>query len=237
MTWLLEFYRSPMAKKAVMAVTGIMLFGFVFGHMVGNLKLYQGVYDSGPHQEAYKIDVYGEALRELGAPVLGHSQALWLARLGLLAAVALHMHSAWSLTRLSHKARPDRYVKTAPQAATYASRTMRWGGVIIVLFIVYHLLHLTTGNVHSEFEHGAVFSNVVNGFLNPWISGFYIVAQIALGFHLYHGLWSLFQTLGWSGPRMNAFRQQFAAAFAVIVSVVNISFPIAVLTGVVNLGG
>ena len=237
MSWILDFYRSAMGKKAVMAVTGVMLFGFVFGHMVGNLKLYQGTYEAGPHEGSYKIDVYAEGLRELGAPVLGHGQALWIARLGLLAAVLIHIHAATSLTLLSRRARPVAYAETAPQAATYASRTMRWGGVILLLFVVYHLMHLTFGNVHPEFEPGRVYENVVRGFRNPWASGSYVVAQVALGFHLYHGLWSLFQSLGWNGPRLNVFRRQFAAAFALLISVANISFPVAVLTGLVPLGG
>lgn len=228
MSWILDFYRSAMAKKAVMAVTGILLFGFVFGHMVGNLKLYQG---------PGKIDEYAVGLREIGSPILGHEQALWIARIGLLAAVLLHIHAATSLTLLNRRARPVSYAKTKSRASTYASRTMRWGGVIILLFIVYHLMHLTIGNVHSDFEEGAVYKNVVVGFQNPLVSGFYIVAQIALGFHLYHGLWSLLQSLGLNGPRLNIARRQFAAAFAVIVSAVNISFPVAVLTGLVTLGG
>lgn len=237
MSWILELYRSAMGKKAVMAVTGLLLFGFVVGHMVGNLKLYLGVYESGPHAGAYKIDVYGEGLREIGAPILGHGQALWIARLVLLAAVLIHIHAATSLTLLSRRARPVAYAQKTPQAADYASRTMRWGGVIILLFVVYHLLHLTFGSVHPHFAPGRVHDNVVYGFRNPWVSGFYIAAQIALGFHLYHGLWSLFQSLGLSGPRLDAFRRQFAAAFAVLISVGNISFPVAVLTGLVPLGG
>ena len=237
MSWILDFYRSAMGKKAVMAVTGVMLFGFVFGHMVGNLKLYQGVYASGPHAGEHKIDVYAEGLRELGAPILGHGQALWIARIGLLAAVLIHIHAAASLTLLSRRARPVSYAKAVPQTATYASRTMRWGGVIILLFVVYHLMHLTFGNVHPDFEHGRVHDNVVSGFSNPWVSGFYVAAQVALGFHLYHGVWSLFQSLGLNGPRLNVFRRQLAAAFAVLISGANISFPVAVLTGLVTLGG
>ncbi|NJL27923.1 MAG: succinate dehydrogenase cytochrome b subunit [Thermoanaerobaculia bacterium] len=233
MSWLFDFYRSALGKKAVMAVTGIVLFGFVFMHMVGNLKLYMGCDDHG----VPKINVYAEGLREIGAPILGHGQALWIARLGLLAAVGLHMLSAYQLTMINRRARPGQgYARFTPQASTYASRTLRWGGVILLLFIVYHLMHLTLGNVHSDFVAGDVFRNVVVGFSNPLVSGFYIVAQVALGFHLYHGLWSLFQSLGWNGPRLNTFRQRFAAAFAIIVSVANISFPLAVLAGFVKLG-
>lgn len=226
MGWILDLYRSPMTKKVVMAVTGLMLFGFVLGHMIGNLKIYGG---------AEKLDNYAVGLREFGAPILGHGEFLWIARGGLLAAVLLHIWSAWQLTLINRRARPQGYVKETHQRSTYASRTMRWGGVILLLFIVYHLLHLTTGDVHSQFEHGKVYANVVHGFSNPLISAFYIVAQIALGFHLYHGLWSLFQSLGLSGPRFDPLRQKFAMAFSLIVSLVNISFPVAVLAGFIKL--
>ncbi len=225
MTWILELYRSAMAKKAAMAVTGIMLFGFVLGHMVGNLKLFLG---------PEKINAYAEGLRDLGAPVFGHGDILWLARIGLLAAVGVHMLAAWQLTLLNRKARPISYAAQVPQAATYASRTMRFGGVTILLFVIYHLLHLTAGRVHADFQHGDVHHNLVVAFQNPLIAGFYILAVTALGFHLYHGLWSLFQSLGLSGPRLNVFRRQFAAAFAVIVTVGFISVPVAILIGFIS---
>lgn len=220
-----DFYGSTLTKKAVMAVTGLILFGFVLGHMIGNLKLYGG---------EQMLNHYAEGLREMGAPVFGHGQLLWVARIGLIVAVLLHMWSAWALTRISHRARPHGYAKVDRQAATYASRTMRWGGVILLFFIVYHLLHLTFGSVHADFDPKNVYHNVVSGFQNPLISGFYIVGQIFLGMHLYHGLWSMFQSLGWAGPRFNRARRQFAVAFALIVSLANISFPVAVLTGFVK---
>jgi succinate dehydrogenase / fumarate reductase cytochrome b subunit len=228
MSWIVDFYRTAMGKKAVMAVTGIALFGFVLGHLVGNLKLYMG-----PEH----LDHYAEALRELGAPFFARGQVLWIVRLGLLAALAVHVHAAVTLTLLNRRARPKSYVKTTPQASTYASRTMIWGGAVIALFVVYHLLHFTTGDVHPDFEPGAVYHNVVTGFLNPWVSAFYVAAQIALGLHLYHGLWSLFQTLGWNGPRVNVFRRRMAAVLAVVICAGNVSFPIAVLAGAVRLGG
>ncbi|MEM9594485.1 MAG: succinate dehydrogenase cytochrome b subunit [Acidobacteriota bacterium] len=225
MGWIIDLYRSPMTKKVVMAVTGLMLFGFVVAHMAGNLKLYAG---------AEKLDAYALGLKELGAPLFGYGQVVWIMRTGLLAAVFLHILSAWQLTQINRKARPQRYAVARHQKSTYASRTMRWGGVIIILFVVYHLLHFTTGHVHSDFVYGEVYNNVVSGFQQPLVSGFYVLAQIALGFHLYHGLWSMFQSLGLSGERFNRFRNVFAVAFAVIVSAVNISFPVAVLTGLVH---
>ncbi|MCP3961210.1 MAG: succinate dehydrogenase cytochrome b subunit [bacterium] len=230
MTWILEIYRSAMAKKAVMAVTGVVLFGFVLGHMVGNLKVFLGPVES----DIYKIDLYAEGLRTFGAPFLGHGEFLWITRFGLLAAVGLHILSAWQLTVLNNKARPTSYRKQTSQASTYASRTMRYGGVIILLFVIYHLLHLTTGHVHTDFEHGKVYRNLVIAFQNPLVAAFYMLAVTSLGFHLYHGLWSFFQSLGLSGPRLDVFRRQFAAVFAVIVTAGFLSVPVAILTGLVN---
>ena len=225
MSWILELYRSAMAKKAIMAVTGIILFGFVLGHMVGNLKLFLG---------PEKINTYAAGLREIGVPILGHGDLLWLVRGSLLVAVALHMLAAWQLTVINHKARPIAYTRQKPQAASYASRTMRFGGVIILLFVVYHLLHLTVGSVHVDFRHGDVYHNLIVAFQNPLVAGFYILAVTTLGFHLHHGLWSLFQSLGWSGSRLDVFRRRFAAVFAVVVTAGFISVPVAILTGVIS---
>ena len=226
MSWFTDFTRSAVGKKAVMAVTGIILFGFVLVHMIGNLKLYEG--------QKY-LDSYAGWLREVGSPAVPTSGLLWLARIVLIAAVALHIWAAYTLTRGSQAARPHRYERYKAVHLSYASRTMRWGGVIIVLFVVYHLLHLTAGVVHPDFQEGNVYHNVVTGFQVWWVALFYIVAQVALGFHLYHGLWSLFQSLGWNHPRFNHWRRAFAHAFAWIITLGNISFPVAVLTGLVHL--
>lgn len=226
MSWFTDFTRSAVGKKAVMAVTGIILFGFVLVHMIGNLKLYEG--------QQY-LDSYAGWLRTVGSPAVPTSGLLWLARLVLIAAVVLHIWAAYTLTRMSQTARPHRYERYNPVHLSYASRTMRWGGVIIVLFVIYHLLHLTAGTVHPSFQEGNVYHNVVTGFQVWWVSLFYIVAQVALGFHLYHGLWSLFQSLGWNQPRFNPWRRAFAHAFAWIITLGNISFPVAVLTGLVHL--
>ena len=225
MAWLVEFYRSPLAKKAVMAITGILLFGFVLTHMLGNAKMYFG-------EEAF--NAYAEGLRFLGSPFLPHGQALWIARIGLLVAVLLHIWSAWKLTLINRRARPSPYVRKDIVQASYASRTMRWGGVIIFLFVVYHLLHLTFGTVHSDFVEGNPYHNVVTGFQNPIISAFYILANVVLAFHLYHGLWSMFQSLGWNHPSYRNLRRSFARAFALLVTAGNISFPLAVLAGIVK---
>lgn len=225
MKWLRDFYRSTLGKKAVMAVTGVLLFGFVLLHMLGNLKLFLG---------PEKINAYAEGLRAFGEPILGYGDVLWILRIGLLGALGLHILSAWQLRRLNARARPVSYVRQTPQAATYASRSMFWGGVLILVFIVYHLLHMTVGNVHSDFIAGDVYHNMVTAFANPFVSGFYILAAVALGFHLYHGLWSFFQSLGWTGPRLAGFRRRFAVVFAVLVSAGFIAVPVAILTRLVR---
>lgn len=226
MSWFLSFYRSAVGKKAVMAVTGLILFGFVLVHMLGNLKIYQG---------PEKLNAYAEWLRVVGAPAIPHSGVLWMFRLVLLGAAGLHILSATQLTLINLKARPVNYRDRKSIQASYASRTMRWGGAIIALFVVYHLAHLTWGSAHFDFIPGDAYHNVVSGFQVWWVSAIYIVAQIALGFHLSHGLWSMFQSLGWwepEGPK--DWRQTFATVFAWVITVGNISFPLAVLAGVVS---
>ena len=226
---MLNFYRSDVGKKAVMAVTGIMLFGFVLGHMFGNLKIYLG---------AESLNHYAEWLREIGSPLLPHGGVLWIARVVLLAAVGLHILSAVLLWRKSRQARPQDYAERDTVEATYASRTVRWGGVIIALFVVYHLAHFTFGPdwAHPDFIVGDVYHNVVAGFQVWWVSAFYILANLALGLHLYHGLWSMFQSLGWYVPsNPHDWRRRFAQVFALVIVVGNISFPLAVLSGLVTL--
>lgn len=225
MNWLLGFYRSAIGKKVVMAVTGLMLFGFVLVHMLGNLKVYMG---------AEAFNHYAEGLRSLGAPFFAHGQALWVARIGLLAAVLLHLHAAWSVTRASWKARPLAYARKEHVAADYASRTMRWGGVIILAFVVFHLLHLTFGTVHPNFVPTDPYQNFVVGFKSLWVSGFYVFAQLALGLHLYHGLWSLWQTLGFANPKFDGWRRTFALVLSLVIVLGNLSFPLAVLSGIVR---
>jgi succinate dehydrogenase / fumarate reductase, cytochrome b subunit len=225
MSWLANLYRSAVAKKAVMAVTGIILFGFVLGHMAGNLKVYAG-------PEAF--NEYAEALRTVFTPIVPRGAALWVARIGLLVAVIFHIHSAYAVTMMSRDARPVAYRGREYVKASYASRTMRWGGVIVLLFIIYHLLHLTTGQAHHDFVPGDVYHNFVSGFRIWWVSAFYILANLALGLHLYHGLWSMFSSLGVTHKRFEQWRRTFATAFAVIITAGNLSFPLSVLLGLVR---
>ena len=223
--WLLEFWRSAIGKKAVMAVTGIFLFGWIFLHMAGNLKVYTG---------AAHYNAYAQFLITMGAPLIPEKYALYAVRTLLLIAVWLHIQAATQLTIMNRKARPVGYTERDYVSATYAARTMRWGGVIILLFVIYHLLHLTFGTVHPDFIEHDVYHNFVTGFQVWWVSAFYIVANLALGMHLYHGLWSMFNSLGLSHDRFNRWKRSFATVFAVIVTLANISFPIAVLIGVLR---
>jgi len=227
MSWWLSFYRTSLGKKAVMASTGIILFGFVLVHMAGNLKLYLG---------AEHFNEYAEFLREVGAPAIPHEGALWVFRIVLLVAVTLHALSAYSLTLDNWKARPVDYKKRQTIEATYASRTMRWGGVIVALFVLYHLAHLTLGPswAHPDFKPGDPYHNVVAGFQVWWVSALYIVANVFLGFHLYHGLWSMFRSLGWNKPGVDKPTRRFAQVFSWVVTLGNLSFPLAVLAGVVR---
>lgn len=225
MKWFGTFYRSALGKKAVMGATGLILFGWIFLHMVGNLKLYLG---------PVHLNEYAHFLRALGSPALPESFALWITRLGLLVCVILHIHAAVMLTIMNREARPVGYRDRDYVSGTYAARTMRWGGVIIALFIIYHLLHLTSGTVHHDFIKDDVYHNVVTGFRVWWVAAVYIIANLALGLHLYHGVWSMFSSLGVTNARINTWKRAFATTFAVIITAANISFPIAVLTGLVR---
>lgn len=231
MTWIGSFYRSALGKKAVMAVTGIFIFGWVFGHMIGNAKMYLG---------AEHFNEYAKWLRTMGAPALpqifGSSAGLWIVRVLFIVAIWFHVQSATLLTLMNWGARPVAYRDRDYVTADYASRTMRWGGVIIALFILYHLAHFTWGwhVAPVPFAKDDPYRNVVAGFQVWWVSGIYVVANLALGLHLFHGLSAMFSSLGLSHERFNPWKRYFATAFAVIVAGVNVSFPIAVLMGIVR---
>lgn len=221
-------WSTSIGKKAVMAVTGFVLVGFVIGHMLGNLKIFQG---------EEKFNIYAVWLRDVGSPALGHEQFLWLARVILLAATGLHIVAAVQLTQMSYAARPLSYAQKQAIQATYASRTMRWGGVIITLFVVYHILHFTCGIVGfgaGQFKPMSVYRNVVIGFSLWYVSAFYIAAMVALGLHMYHGVWSMFQTLGLNSENADRLYRALAIVSSVVVVLGNISVPTAVLTGLVK---
>ncbi len=233
--WPVEFYKSAVGKKWTMAVTGIVLLGFVFAHMIGNLKVYIGFL---PAEGAYEIDIYGEALRSLFFPILPEYAALWLLRIGLIVAFVLHLHSAYTLTVMNRRARQVDY--QGPRnylAANYASRTMRWTGIIVLFYIAWHLADFTLGvdGIAPEgWEYGAIYDNFILSFERVPVAILYIVANLALGVHIYHGAWSMFQSLGVNNPKFNAWRRYFAIAFAAAIVIANVSFPIAVLTGLVS---
>ena len=213
-----------------MALTGLILVGFVVAHMVGNLKIFLG---------AEAINAYAGFLRDVGEPLLPRETLLWIARIVLLASVVLHITAATQLTIQDRASRPQRYAVHKKVQATYASRTMRWGGIIVLLFIIYHILHLTLGAVgfapgqylHEDPNNGyQVYQNVINAFRNPIVSIFYLVAMAAVCLHLYHGAWSMFQTLGLNNAKYNRLLRGLAMAIALAVFIGNSSIPIAVMT-------
>jgi succinate dehydrogenase / fumarate reductase, cytochrome b subunit len=216
----IRFYRSAVGKKWVMAVTGVILMGFVVTHLIGNLKFYLS---------KEEINLYGEALRDIPGHLLPRTFLLWTIRSVLFLAFVLHLHSAYSLTVINKKARPQGYQsKRDYVAADFASRTMRWTGIIVLLYVVFHLMDLTWGNANAQFVRGDPYNNLVYSLQRPVVAAVYIVANIALAFHLYHGAWSMFQSMGINNPRINKLRRMFATAFAGLILVGNLSFPILV---------
>ena len=212
-----RFWESTNGQKAIMAVTGIILFLFVIFHMIGNLQVFEG---------REQINFYGFALRRF-------PEALWGARMVLLLAVGLHIWSSIKLAVRKTAARPVGYAKRQNTRSSYASRTMYWSGPIILAFLVYHLLHLTAGVFHpgGRFIEGDVYHNLVAGFSVWYVSAWYIFCMILLGLHIRHGAWSMFQSLGLNHPRHTPVLQKLAAALAVVIVVGYISIPISVLAG------
>jgi succinate dehydrogenase / fumarate reductase, cytochrome b subunit len=214
------FLSTTVGKKVVMAVTGLILFGFVIVHMLGNLQVYMG-------PEA--INAYGVTLH-----TLLHGAGIWLFRAVLLGAVLLHIWAMGSLTVANRRARTVGYREWKARESTYASRTMRWSGVFLLAFIIFHLLHFTTGDVHPDFIPGDVYHNVITGFQVVPVAILYILATLVLALHLFHGAWSMLQTLGLNHPRYNRLRNVVCVALAALVVVGNLSFPVAVLTGLLR---
>ena len=222
----IEFYRSALGKKYVMAITGIMIMGFVFAHMFGNLKMYLGPED---------FNHYGHFLRELAVPLLPRTWALWGLRLGLIVAFVLHIHAAYSLTMMNKRSNIKYQSKRDYVAVDFAGRTMRFTGVIFLLFLIWHLFDLTFTGTGFHYVRGDAYENVVGSLSRVPVAILYIVANLALGVHLFHGAWSLFQSMGWNNPKFNGARRAFATAFAAIIVIGNVSFPIAVLAGIVDI--
>ena len=221
----LTLYHSSIGKKVVMALTGLIGIGFVSMHMIGNLKVFLG-------EQAFND--YASFLRTFGEPVLPYSTVLWIIRLVLLGAVVLHITAAYQLTRQDWAGRPVRYAQKKDVQATFASRTMRWGGVILLLFIIYHIAHMTLGIVHPNFEEGNAYHNFVVAFQVWWVTIFYVAAMLVLGLHVYHGFWSLFQTLGWNSRTYNTLLRGLAVLIALVLTVGFVAGPLGVLFGIVS---
>ena len=212
------FYATPLGKKAVMAVSGAILFLFVVGHLIGNLQIYEG---------PEKLNRYAVFLRSMPA-------LLWGVRLTLLAMIGLHIWSSFALLARKNSARPIGYKQWKATDSSYASRTMYWSGPIILAFVIYHLLDFTFGTVNPHYQEGNVYANVVASFQVIPVSAFYILAMILLCTHLYHGLWSMFQSLGFYHPRFTPILKRGAAVVAFLIAAGNISIPISVLAGIVK---
>jgi len=233
--FLIDLYSTAVGKKYVMAITGLIGVGFVVVHMIGNLKMYLGLVNHNG-ERVYDVDVYGEFLRELLVPILPRTYVLWGLRLVLIGAVALHLHAAYTLTLMNRRARPVKYQSSREYVtANFASRTMRWTGVIFLLFLFWHLADFTWGWFNPDFERGAVYRNVDASLSRIPVAILYIVANIALGIHLFHGFWSMFQSMGWNSPRFNQWRRAAAMGIATIIVVGNVSFPIAVMAGIIEI--
>ena len=222
---LLILSRSLVGQKMVMAVSGVILFAFVVGHLLGNLKVFEG---------AEKFNAYAEGLRTVGAPFFGRSQLLWVARLVLLVSLAVHLWAAVGVTLASRRARPVDYRFLAATETTYAARTMRWGGVLILVYVIYHLLDFTFGRVNPSFQPGNVYHNVVASFQVWPVAAAYGAAMLVLGLHIYHGAWSALQTLGLHRSPTDRWRRGLAGAIAVVIAAGYISIPAAVLAGVLR---
>ena len=226
----IAFYRSAVGKKWVMALTGIGIILFVVAHMIGNWKIFFPAVDGIP-----EIDLYAQALRELFFPIIPEYVMLWILRTGLIVIFALHVHAAYSLTLMNRRARTQAY--EGPRTylvANYASRTMRWSGVIFLAFLAFHLADLTWGVQPMSPEtwaHGEVYANFIATFSRAPVAIFYIIAMGALAIHLYHGAWSMFQSLGVNHPRFNVWRRGFAIGLAAVVFVGNSIMPLAVMLG------
>ncbi len=214
-----RFYDSSIGKKAVMAVTGFILFGFLVAHMAGNLQVFLG-------REV--MNHYAETLH-------ANMNLLWAARVILLVSVVLHAWAAVQLTAVKSAARPVGYVKPGNVQGSLSSRTMMLSGPVIALFVIGHLLHLTTGTIHPQFVDLQAFENVVVGFSNPVASGLYVVAMILVGFHLSHGIWSMFQSMGFSHPRYTPMLKKFSAVFSWLLVAGFIAVPLAVMFGIVRI--
>lgn len=217
----ISFYGTTIGKKVVMAVSGLVVVGWLVLHMLGHVAAFAG-------REAYN---------EYAAFLADRPPLLWGQRIVMLVALTVHIHAAFSLWSRNNEARPRGYVQRKNLATNYAALTMRYGGLVLLSFIIYHVLHLTVGmteHLGYTFVRGDVYNNLVLGFQRPVVAGFYILAQCALGMHLYHGIWSLTQTLGLDHPKYNPLRHGATVALTLVIVLGFVSVPISVLTGVLQ---
>jgi succinate dehydrogenase / fumarate reductase, cytochrome b subunit len=229
--WPVQFWQSAVGKKWLMALSGIGLWGFVFAHMIGNLKVYLGKEPDGH----YALDVYGESLRTMFHPILPHHVFVWILRIGLIGMFALHIVAAASLTRMNRRARPTGYQSTREYvSADFASRSMRITGVVILAYLIFHLFDLSWTGTGATFQRGHVYENLLESLQRPWVAAVYAIANIGLAIHLFHGTWSMFQSLGLNNPRYNYIRRQVAIGMSLIVGIPNVLFPLLIVTGVVK---
>jgi succinate dehydrogenase / fumarate reductase cytochrome b subunit len=231
MRLLFNFFNSVVGKKYIMAITGLILIGFLVGHMAGNLKIFTGF---NPSTGIHHLDEYAHFLREIGEKILGHGVFLWIARIILLGSIFLHIGAAVTLAQINRRARPTGYLKQRYVASTIASRYMLVGGLIISLFIIVHIGHFTTGWFHHDYREGQVYRNVVSGFASAPYVIFYLVALTAVAFHVYHGGWSLLQTLGIIPPNQYETYRVGARVLAVFLWVGFIVVPLCVYLGVLK---
>lgn len=215
-----KFWQSTNGKKVVMAVTGALLFLFVIGHLLGNLQIFEG---------PAKINAYGHFLHSIG-------ELLWIVRIVLIISVILHITATVQLALRNKRARPVGYSRKEAINSSYASRTMYWSGPIVLAFVIFHLLQFTAGYIHpgSQFIEGDVYHNLVAGFQVWWVSAWYIFSIVLLGLHLRHGIWSMFQSVGYNHPRHTPLLKKSAFVIALLIVLGYISIPISVVTGLVK---
>ncbi|HEY9226301.1 MAG TPA: succinate dehydrogenase cytochrome b subunit [Gemmatimonadaceae bacterium] len=227
MSSLVAFYRSSIGKKVIMGITGLIGIGFVIAHMAGNLLAFAG---------ARKINEYSATLH---GPL---GELLWVLRIVLIVAVVLHVLMAYQLTRMSWDARPVAYQRKTPQVSTLASRTMKWGGVLLLVFIVFHVLHFTTQTVDPAGWRGMddmrgdrdIYGNLIASFRIWWVSLFYILAMAALGLHLFHGAWSSLRTLGYAKQSGHPLKRQIAFILAIVIWAGFTLIPLSVMLGILH---
>jgi len=227
--WLREVWRSSVGKKVIVAITGFVLILYVIAHVLGNLKAFQGN-DSG----GAAVDSYAQWLRDVGEPVIPHEGVLWVVRVILLTCFAIHIVAVIQLSQRNNAARPDGY--PAPRIErSFASRTMLLGGLFLLAFVIFHILHLTTGTVDpGAYAEGAVYHNLDEAFSNPLFVLIYVAASVALGLHLHHSIWSSIQTAGWDKPNRNPTFRRLSNWTSLAVGIGFASVPIAFWTGILS---